>query len=410
MNDLYIERTLEQKVMTGLRRSPVVALVGPRQCGKSTLAKRLQSRIPGSLHLDLENPRDLAKLDDPAFFLGRNRGGLVCIDEVQRKPELFPVLRYLCDEWGGNGHFLVLGSASRDLLRQSSETLAGRIEYLRLTPFLLDETGDEPWERYLFRGGFPRAWLAKSDEDARAWLDSFVMTFLERDLSFWREFVPEAMRRLWRMLAHDNGQTVNFTRLASALGVSDATVRRYVDLLSETFMADIVPPFAANLKKRLVKSPKVYLADTGITCALLGIASFDDAFSHPGYGALWEQLVLTNIRGHFQNADVSFFRTADGAEIDFVVSQSGRTVAVECKTSSAPTVGKGTHIALDDIAPDAAFLIAPVPEPYPLDRRITVINPGHIDRLFDHQPLTILRKTGRGRSVSSSGAGATRRG
>ena len=383
MNGSYIERRLEADVRAGLRRSPVVAIVGPRQCGKSTLARRIQSGMPGAIRLDLENPRDLAKLDDPVYFLDRFRDGLVCIDEVQRKPELFPILRSLCDEWGGNGHFLVLGSASRDLLRQSSETLAGRIEYKRLTPFLLDETGGGDWERHLFRGGFPRAWLAGSDEDARAWLDSFVATYLERDLSFWRGFVPEAMRRLWRMLAHENGQTVNFTRIASSMGVSDATVRRYVDLLSETFMVDVVPPFAANLKKRLVKSPKVYLADTGIACALLGLASFDEAYGHPGYGALWEQLVLANIRGRHPDADVSFFRTADGAEVDFVVSKSGRTVAVECKASSAPSVGKGTRGALDDIAPDAAYVVAPVAEPYPLDRRITVVNPSHIGRIFD---------------------------
>ena len=227
--DKLIKRHLYGELRESLEYNPVVALIGPRQCGKSTLAKMIQAEFPASLYLDLENPFDLAKLVHPEFFLSRNKDRLVCIDEVQRRPELFPLLRSLCDEWGDNGHFLILGSASRDLLRQSSESLAGRIAYFRLTPFLFCELADADWTRCLWRGGFPRAYLARSDKAAQKWLESFVTTFLERDLSFWREFVPETMRRLWRMLAHENGQTVNFSRLASALGVSDATITRTDD-------------------------------------------------------------------------------------------------------------------------------------------------------------------------------------
>lgn len=381
MNNL-IKRRLYGELRESLDENPVVALIGPRQCGKSTLAKMIRADFRKSLYLDLENPFDLEKLAHPEFFLSRNRDRLVCIDEVQRKPELFPLLRSLCDEWGDNGHFLILGSASRDLLRQSSETLAGRIAYFRLTPFLFSELEDADWTRCLYRGGFPRAYLARSDKAAQKWLGSFITTFLERDLSFWREFVPETMRRLWRMLAHENGQTVNFSRLASALGVSDATIRRYIDLLKETFMVDVVPPFETNLKKRLVKSPKVYLADTGVTCALLGISSFEDAYGHPAFGSLWEQTVLGNVRGLFPEADVSFFRTADGTEMDFVVSMRGKTVAIECKAGAAPSVGKGTYSAIETIRPDFSYVVAPVEEPYPLSEKLSVIRLADLGGIF----------------------------
>ena len=380
--DKLIKRHLYGELRESLDENPVVALIGPRQCGKSTLAKMIRAGFRKSLYLDLENPFDLEKLAHPEFFLSRNRDRLVCIDEVQRKPELFPLLRSLCDEWGDNGHFLILGSASRDLLRQSSETLAGRIAYFRLTPFLFCELEGADWTRCLCRGGFPRAYLARSDKAAQNWLGSFITTFLERDLSFWRDFVPETMRRLWRMLAHENGQTVNFSRLASALGVSDATVRRYIDLLKETFVVDVVPSFEVNLKKRLVKSPKVYLADTGITCALLGISSFKEAYEHPAFGSLWELMVLGNIRGLFPEADVSFFRTADGTEMDFVVSMRGKTVAIECKAGAAPSVGKGTYSAIETICPDFSYVVAPVEEPYFLNANLSVIRLADLGGIF----------------------------
>ena len=382
--DNYINRALEDSIRLGLKRNPVLALLGPRQCGKSTLVRKLRQEFADSLYLDMERPSDVAKLADPELFLSRCQDKLFCIDEIQRRPNLFPVLRSLCDEWGDNGHFLVLGSASRDLIRQSSETLAGRIRYERLTPFLYGELPDCDWQRYLYRGGFPRAYLASDDSAAHDWLESFIQTFLERDLSFWREFVPETMRRLWRMLAHDNAQIANFARLAGSLGVSDMTVRRYLDLLKETFMVDVVSPYSANLGKRLVKSPKVYLGDTGITCALLGMASFDDLYSSPAFGGCWEQLVLANLRGAFPQAEICFYRTSGGAEIDFVVSGNGKTVAVECKASTVPSVGRGVYESLEAIRPDAAFVVAPIAEPYPLNDRITAVPLSHLPKLFDN--------------------------
>ena len=293
----YIKRRLEERVRRALERNPVVAVLGPRQCGKSTLVKHLRKEMGSSIYLDLERPSDLAKLSDPELFLSRHRGELVCIDEIQRKRDLFPVIRSLCDEWGDNGHFLVLGSASRDLIRQSSESLAGRIRYERLTPFLFSELAGADWTTCLFRGGFPRAYLVSDDDESNEWHESFIQTFLERDMLFWRDFVPETMRRLWTMLAHENAQMVNYSRLASSLGVSDMTIRRYIDLLKETFMVDVIPPFMANLGKRLVKTPKVYLCDTGVTCALLGLKSFDEIYTHPSFGSCWEQMVPDNTGG-----------------------------------------------------------------------------------------------------------------
>ena len=369
----YIRRQLEASVRRALERNPVVAVLGPRQCGKSTLVKHLREEMGPSIYLDLEKPSDLAKLSDPELFLSRHKGELVCIDEIQRKSELFPVIRSLCDEWGDNGHFLVLGSASRDLIRQSSESLAGRIRYERLTPFLFSELSNADWTKCLFRGGFPRAYLAADDDESNEWHESFIQTFLERDMLFWHDFVPETMRRLWQMLAHENAQMVNYSRLASSLGVSDMTIRRYIDLLKETFMVDVISPFMANLGKRLVKTPKVYLCDTGVTCALLGLKSFDEIYAHPAFGACWEQIVLANARGLFPDADISFYRTSAGAEMDFVVKRGTRTVALECKASSAPYVGRGTYSALDAIRPDAAYVVAPVEETYALNDRITAI-------------------------------------
>ena len=369
----YVKRRLEENVRRALKRNPVAAVIGPRQCGKSTLVKHLREEMGPSVYLDLERPSDLAKLADPELFFSRHKGELICIDEIQRKSELFPVIRSLCDDWSDNGHFLVLGSASRDLIRQSSESLAGRIRYERLTPFLSSELDGANWTKCLFRGGFPRAYLAQDDDESNEWHESFIQTFLERDLLFWRDFVPETMRRLWRMLAHENAQMVNYFRLASSLGVSDMTVRRYIDLLKETFMVDVIPPFMSNLGKRLVKTPKVYLCDTGLTCALLGLKSFDEIYAHPAFGACWEQMVLANVRGLFPDADISFYRTSAGAEMDFVVKRETRTVALECKASSAPSVGRGTYSTLDAIRPDAAYVVAPVEETYALNDKITAI-------------------------------------
>lgn len=369
----YFRRFLEHELSSSLREAPVVAVLGPRQCGKSTLIRHLLAKRKDSVFLDLERPSDLAKLADPEYFLSRCRGRLVCIDEIQLRPDLFPVLRTLCDETHRAGQFVISGSASHDLVQRSAESLAGRIYYSRLTPFLHGEAKGAALERYLLRGGFPLSLGARSDAAAFRWLDNFIATFLERDLRFWRNVSPQTMRRLWKMLAHDNGQTMNYSRLGAALGIADTTVRGYVDLLQDTFMVEQVPPYFSNLKKRLVKSPKVYLADSGVTNALLGIASFDELYSHAAYGACWEQTVLANIRGLCPRAEIFFYRDSNGNELDFVVKNGDRVVAVECKCSTAPSVERGTYAALDDVQPTQAVVVAPVKDGYPLNERIAVV-------------------------------------
>jgi predicted AAA+ superfamily ATPase len=371
----YIPRILESEIRTSLQHNPATAVLGPRQCGKSTLVKHLIESEQEALYLDLERPSDLRKLDNAEWFLGSQTQRLVCLDEIQRKPELFPLLRSLIDEASRKGMYLILGSASRDLLKQSSETLAGRISFKRLTPFLWQEVvSHASLETYLARGGFPPALLAQDDEVSYEWRQDFVSTFLERDLLQFAGFTPQTMRRLWQMLAHTNGQTVNYSKLGSSLGVSHTTIRNYIDLLEGTFMLIQLAPFSGNTKKRLVKSPKVYLSDTGIATALLNLKNFEQAAGHPAFGSLWETTVLANLYGHFPRLDYAFYRTNYGAEIDLVVSDGDINIAVECKATAAPALSSGNHAALKDINPKAGFVVAPVSTGYPVKEGIEVVS------------------------------------
>lgn len=371
---MYLSRRIEQSVLKAIETNPVVALLGPRQCGKSTLIKHLIKDNTNSIFLDLERPSDLHKLDDAEWFLSTQRGKLICIDEIQRKPELFPLLRSLVDEWNYNGAFLVLGSASRDLLKQSSESLAGRISYKKLSPFLWTElNGKFSIENYYSKGGFPRSILADELEVSFEWRQDFIATFLERDLIQWRGFTPVTMRRLWQMLAHLNGQTVDYSTLAKSLGVSSVSVKNYIDLLESTFMVDVIPCYISNLGKRLIKAPKVYISDSGICSALLNISSFEALSGHPAFGAIWEQIVLLNLKGLFPNADFYFYRTSNGAEIDFVMIINNSVFAIECKTGYSPSLSKGNYFAIEDIAPVYTFIIAPVEKGWQLKPDIEII-------------------------------------
>ena len=301
---MYIPRKIESEVRDGIASNPVTAVIGPRQCGKSTLVKNLIRGNPDVIYLDLERHSDLRKLDEPEWFFTSQKEKLICIDEIQRKPDLFPLIRSLTDEWGRNSRFLVLGSASRDLLKQSSETLAGRITYIRLTPFIWEEIKvNHSLEEYMVKGGFPRSLLNDFSRSVR-WREDFITTFLERDLLQWAGVSPLTMRRLWQMLAHNNGQTLNLSSLGGSLGVSQTTVRNYIDLLEATFMLKSVRPFYSNTGKRLVKSPKVCESDTGILAALLGLSDFADISGHPVYGSLWETMVLSNLAGELPASEI----------------------------------------------------------------------------------------------------------
>jgi predicted AAA+ superfamily ATPase len=253
--------------------------------------------------------------------------------------------------------------------------IAGRISYKRLTPFLWQEIrSDYGLEEYIYKGGYPRSILKRDDLASLNWRKDFIMTYLERDLLQWSGFSPSTMGRLWQMLAHLNGQTVNYSSLGSSLGVSHTTVRNYIDLLHSTFMVDIVRPFLTNTGKRLIKSPKVYISDAGITAALLGLKDFASISGHPVFGSLWESVVLANITGHFPSLEISFYRTSHGAELDFLVSDGHKHIAVECKASLSPTLSKGVYSAIEDVTPLKTLVIAPVEKGYPLSDRINVLS------------------------------------
>jgi len=343
---------------------PVVALIGPRQCGKSTLARKMIKDRP-SVYLDLELPSDLNKLTDAEGFMRANQGRLICLDEIQRCPELFPLLRALCDQTRSPGQYLVLGSSSPELLQQSSETLAGRIAYVNLTPFTRFEVGAQMAEAHhlWLRGGFPDSFLAPSDEAGFEWRAQFIRTFLERDMAvFGFEASRLTMRRLWTMLAHCNGQLLNASKLAASLGVTPPTVRRYIDFLEHTYMLRVLQPWSRNVKKRMVKSPKIFIGDTGLLHSLLDIETMNQLFGHPTYGSSWESYVVTQLLSAASRWSGFFYRTAKGDEMDLVLQKGEQLIAVECKASTAPEVSAGFYRALDDLGLDEGFIVAPLPQ------------------------------------------------
>jgi len=372
---MYIHRHIEPSITEGLKNNPIVAVLGPRQSGKSTLVKHLLKDYPATIYLDLERPSDLAKLTDPEWYFEAQRGKLICIDEIQRQPELFPLLRSLVDEWGTNGNFLILGSASVELIKQGSETLAGRITFKRLTPFICSElTNEYTIEKYLERGGFPKSYFAASNSSSMEWRENFISTFLERDLAQWSGFLVGTMRRLWAMLSYNNGQVINYSSLSNSLGISSSTVRNYIDLLEGTFILEIIYPYFSNLGKRLVKSPKVYISDTGIATALLGLQDFNQITSHPVFGSLWETLVIANLRGHFPTSRLSYYRTSNGAECDIVMEYKGKVIAIECKASKSPAISKGNFLAFEDILPHKSFIVAPINEGWSQKNGIFIVS------------------------------------
>ncbi len=359
-------------VRTALRRSRVVALLGPRQCGKTTLARQF---VPADSvnYFDLEDPQSLARLSEPNTAL-RPLKGLVVIDEIQRRPELFPLLRVLADRKPLPARFLILGSASPDLLSQSSETLAGRLEIVHLEGFRLADLGPRAQGRLWLRGGFPLAYTAKSEGDSLTWRRQFLQTFLERDIPQLGIQIPAiALRRFWSMLAHYHAQIWNGAELARALAVSESTVRRYLDLLTGVFMLRQLPPWFENLNKRQVKAPKVYVRDSGLLHTLLGIANQRDLELHPKVGASWEGYAVEEVLKALRPDEAYFWATHQGAEIDLLLFKDGRRIGVECKRMDAPTLTPSMRIALNDLKLDRLVVVYPGEGRYALADRVEVI-------------------------------------
>ena len=359
-------------VKAALRRSRVVALLGPRQCGKTTLARQLVR--PNSLnYFDLEDPQSLARLDQPATAL-RPLKGLVVIDEIQRQPDLFPLLRVLADRKPLPARFLILGSASPDLLRQSSETLAGRIETVPLDGLRLADIGEAAQGRHWLRGGFPLSFTARSEADSLAWRRSFLQTFLERDLRALGVQIPAlALWRFWNMVAHYHGQTWNAAELARALAVNEATVRRYLDLMTGVFMVRQLPPWFENLGKRQVKAPKVFVRDSGLLHALLGVTGAHDLEHHPKVGASWEGYATEEVLKALGPDDAYYWATYSGAEIDLLLFKNGKRIGVECKRMDAPKLTPSMRVALVDLKLDQVLVVYPGDQRYSLGERVEAV-------------------------------------
>lgn len=380
-----IHREIKQTVLESLTRFPVVALLGPRQVGKTTLARGLQQEIGSSaVYLDLERPSDLGRLSDPELYLSSHVERLVIIDEVQRMPSLFPLMRALVDRNRIPGRFLILGSASPDLPRHASESLAGRIISHELTPFTLKETGGEEMNRLWLRGGFPDSFLAPGDTESLMWREAFIATYLERDIPQLGIRVPATqLRRFWTMLAHLHGQLWNGSQIAAGLGISPPTARNYLDILHDTFIVRQLSPFFVNIGKRLVKSPKVYIRDSGLLHALLRIGNSDDLTAHPVLGASWEGFVIEQILARLPaGVQAYYYRTAVGAEIDLIlVSGTEPPVAVEIKYASAPKPARGFWQAFADLGCRRGYVVYPGAESYPLAENVITLPVGELDKI-----------------------------
>jgi predicted AAA+ superfamily ATPase len=383
-----IQRTAYlQTIRERLLEHPIVSLVGPRQAGKTTLARMLAEQSGQAVHFfDLESPADLARLSNPELVL-RPLGGLVILDEIQRRPDLFPVLRVLADRRPAPSRFLILGSASPTLLKEGSESLAGRVSFVDVTGFTLTELAAGDLAKLWWRGGFPRAYLAPNDAAARQWLDDFCRTFLERDIPQLGIQVPAAtLGRFWTMVAHFHGQILNQAELARALGSSEPTARRYLDILCGTYVVRQLTPWFENLRKRQVKSPKIYIRDSGVLHALLGIASPEGLQSHPKLGASWEGFCLEQILSLAGDRAAYFWATHSGAELDLLLSHAGRRLGFEFKYSERPATTKSMRIAQQDLSLDHLYVVHPGEHTFPLDDTITAVTLPHLLEILAREP------------------------
>jgi hypothetical protein len=369
------------RLKIAIERSPVTALLGPRQCGKTTLARQLAEHRP-STFFDLESLPDRRRLQNPGLMLG-GLTGLVVLDEIQEMPELFQVLRFLVDHPENQARFLILGSASPEIIKSASETLAGRLEFIELQGFDLAETGAETWETLWLRGGFPRSFLSNSEEDSLAWREGFIRTFLERDIPQLGINIPAVtMRRFWTMLAHYHGQTWNAAEIGRSMGLSDKTVRSYLDILTGTFMIRQLQPWFENLGKRQVKSPKIYFRDTGLYHSLLDIPNRHILLGHPKVGASWEGFAIEQALQILHPNAAYFWGTHAGAEIDLVFQHKGRRYGMEVKFSEAPSLTPSMRIAVSELNLERLWIVYPGNEVYPVTEKITALPLAKLETIF----------------------------
>jgi predicted AAA+ superfamily ATPase len=371
-----------RQIETSFQIHPVTALLGPRQCGKTTLARLIAEQEPSTV-FDLENPVDIQRLSAPMQTL-KDLSGLVIIDEVQRKPELFELLRVLVDRSGQNARFLLLGSASPHLVKGVSESLAGRIGFVDLTGFQLWEVGVQHRDRLWIRGGLPIAFLADSEPDSIQWRESFIRTFLERDIpQLGITIAAETLRRFWTMVAHYHGRVWNAAEFARSLGTAENTARRYLDILAGAYMVRVLPPWFENLKKRQVKAPKIYIRDSGLVHSLLQVSTLADLQGHPKIGASWEGFALEHIIHVFRTRDAYFWATHAGAELDLMVTIAGKRHGFEFKYTDAPGRKRSMHIAIEDLDLEHLWVIYPGDQKYALDDKITAIPLEEIPQLAE---------------------------
>ena len=373
----YVERKkLVKRLKELLENYPAVAILGARQVGKSTIAKKFLSQWKKkSLYLDLQLPKDRNKISDPEAFFEWNRQSLICLDEIQYTPHLFQTLRGVIDQRKRGGQFLILGSASRDLIQQSSETLAGRIAFLDITPFDVEEVGKGKFYKHWLRGGYPLSFLAKSDSLSLDWRYNYIRTFLERDIPQMGFNIPaKTLERFWKVLSHSQGQTLNSSKLGDTLGKSSHTIKHYVDILEQAFIVRTLKPYIRNIKKRIIKAPKVYIRDTGLLHALLNIETGNELFGHSIYGISFESYVVENICYGLPKWNLYFYRTSSGAELDLVLEKAEKRIALEIKASSSPKPSRGFWSAIKDIKADKKYIIAPVVESYPIQDGVVVIS------------------------------------
>ena len=374
--------TYFDRVETALKRSPVTALLGPRQAGKTTLSRMLSKPKP-LVRFDLEDEADRSRLANPALTLGPLEG-LVVLDEAHLMPSLYSALRVLVDRPDNRAKFLILGSASPSLVRGVSESLAGRVEFVELYGFDLGEIGGDSWEKLWVRGGFPRSFLARSDDDSIAWREGFVRSFLERDVPQLGISIPAAgVRRFWTMLAHFHGQTWNGSKLARSMGLSDKTVRSWLDILTGAFLVRQLQPWHANVAKRQVKAPKIYLRDTGLLHALLGLRGRSEILGHPQAGASWEGFALEQVMAALHPPDAYFWSTHGGASLDLVLQQHGQWVGMEIKFTDAPSATRSMRIALDDLKLSHLWVLHAGTSAFRIDERITAWPLAQVHSLSD---------------------------